>query len=395
MALSLNILAAAPLIVWLYLLLARGGFWRVARQFAPAPAAPGEGPVPAFKVVAILPARNEAQVIADAVRSLLLQDGGDSPHVIVVDDGSTDATAAAALDAAAGLALAGRLSVLTAPPPPPGWSGKVWAMSQGVAAAGRLHPEYLLFTDADIHHDPGEIGMLVSLAVARRADLVSCMVKLHVTTPAERWLIPAFVFFFLKLYPPAWVASPHERTAGAAGGCMLVRAQALERIGGLRSLRSQIIDDCALARAIKGAGGSIWLGLTRHARSTRPYGSAAEIGRMISRTAFNQLRHSWLLLATTLAALLVTYLLPPLLLLSGQPLAMALGAAAWCLMCMAYAPMLRFYGLSAIRALSLPAVALFYAAATVHSAVQYARGHGGQWKGRTQDVRIGVEEPRG
>jgi hopene-associated glycosyltransferase HpnB len=399
---SLYILASAPLIVWLYLLLARGGFWRVARQVA----SPASEPVPdrpvdpapavacASRVVAIIPARNEAPVIADAVRSLLLQEGGHSLHVIVVDDGSTDGTRAAALDAAAGAARAGRLSVLTAPPPPPGWSGKVWAMSQGVAAASRLNPDYVLFTDADIHHEPDELGMLVSLAVARQADLVSCMVKLHVATAAEKWLIPAFVFFFLKLYPPDWIASPRGRTAGAAGGCMLVRAQALERIGGLASLRSQIIDDCALARAIKDAGGSIWLGLTRNARSTRPYGSVAEIGRMISRTAFNQLRHSWLLLAATLAGLMVTYLLPPLLLLSGQPFAIALGASAWILMCLAYAPMLRFYGLSSMRALGLPAVALFYAAATVHSAVQYARGRGGRWKGRDQDVRIGVQEPR-
>jgi len=390
-SLSLDILAAAPLIVWLYLLLARGGFWRVARQFAP-PATDAAGALAAAStVVAVIPARNEAPVIADAVRSLLQQEGGHSLHVIVVDDGSTDGTARAALDAAAGLALVRRLSVLTAPPPPPGWSGKVWAMSQGVAAAATLNPDYVLFTDADIHHDPDELGMLVSLAAARGADLVSCMVKLHVATATEKWLIPAFVFFFFKLYPPAWIASAHERSAGAAGGCMLVRAQALERIGGLMSLRSQIIDDCALARAIKGAGGSIWLGLTRQARSTRPYGSIADIGRMISRTAFNQLRHSWLLLAGTLAGLLLTYLLPPLLLLSGQPLPMALGAAAWILMCVAYAPMLRFYGLSAVRALSLPAVALFYAAATVHSAVQFRRGRGGQWKGRAQDVHVGVE----
>ena len=168
---------------------------------------------------------------------------------------------------------------------------------------------------------------------------------------------------------------------------MLVRRLALERIGGLVSLRSQIIDDCALARAIKHSGGSIWLGLTRSARSARPYGSVAGIGRMISRTAFNQLRHSWLLLAVTLAALLVTYLLPPLLLLlSGHRLSMALGAAAWLLMCIAYTPMLRFYRLSPLWSLGLPAVALFYAAATVHSALQYARGRGGQWKGRAQDV---------
>jgi hopene-associated glycosyltransferase HpnB len=220
------------------------------------------------------------------------------------------------------------------------------------------------------------------------------MVQLQAATTVEKWLIPAFVFFFLKLYPPGWIASPRRRTAGAAGGCMLVRPQALERIGGLRSLRSQIIDDCALARAIKHSGGSIWLGLTRSARSTRPYGSFAEIGRMISRTAFNQLQHSWLLLAATLAGLLVTYLLPPLLLLSGHRLSMALGAAAWLLMCIAYTPMLRFYRLSPTWSLGLPAVALFYAAATVHSAVQYARGRGGQWKGRAQDVRISVEQPR-
>jgi len=176
---------------------------------------------------------------------------------------------------------------------------------------------------------------------------------------------------------------------------MLVRPQALERIGGLRTLRSQIIDDCALARAIKGAGGSIWLGLTRSARSTRPYGSFAEIGRMISRTAFNQLRHSYLLLAATLAGLLLTYLLPPMLLLSGHRLSIALGAATWMLMCIAYIPMLRFYRLSPIWSVGLPAVALFYAAATVHSAVQYGRGRGGQWKGRAQDLRIGAEESRG
>ena len=384
---SLYVLAAVPVLTWLYLLLARGGFWRVSGQFAPLAA----NPALAKNVVAIVPARNEAPVIADAVQSLLQQRGGGSIHVIVIDDGSSDATQAAALAAAAGIGLAAHLSVVTAPPPPAGWSGKVWAMSQGVAAARQLDPDYLLFTDADIHHDADALGVLVSNAEARGADLVSCMVKLQAATTAERWLIPAFVFFFLMLYPPAWIASPRRRTAGAAGGCMLVRPQALERIGGISCLRSQIIDDCALARAIKHSGGSIWLGLTRSARSTRPYASFAEIGRMISRTAFNQLQHSYLLLAATLAALLLTYLLPPLLLLSGHRLSMALGAAAWMLMCIAYTPMLRFYRLSPICSLGLPAVALFYAAATVHSAVQYGRGRGGQWKGRAQDVRVSLE----
>ncbi|HEY4972507.1 MAG TPA: glycosyltransferase, partial [Steroidobacteraceae bacterium] len=202
-----------------------------------------------------------------------------------------------------------------------------------------------------------------------------------------------FVYFFLLLYPPAWIASRESRVAGAAGGCMLIRPTALERIGGLRSIHAQIIDDCALARAVKGAGGCVWLGLTRCAHSTRRYGSLAEIGRMISRTAFNQLRHSYLLLAVTMAGLLITFLLPPLLLLSGHPLSMVFGVAAWILMSISYAPMLRFYGLGPIWSIGLPAVALFYLAATINSAAQYSLGRGGQWKGRVQDQQIGADEP--
>jgi hopene-associated glycosyltransferase HpnB len=386
----MSLLAAVPLLIWLYLLSARGGFWRVSRQFAPLPAKHDF----ASRVVAIIPARNEAAVIGDAVSSLLQQHFTGSMHVVVIDDGSTDGTYSAAVSAAAGVGLSAQLTVITAAPPPPGWSGKVWAMSLGVAAAIGLDPDYLLFTDADIHHDPDQVAMLVSIADAQQRDLVSYMVLLRAVTVAEKCLIPAFVFFFLKLYPPAWIASAHRRTAGAAGGCMLIRPRALERIGGLRTIRSQIIDDCALARAIKAGGGSIWLGLTRSGRSTRAYGSVAEIGRMISRSAFNQLRHSYLLLAATMAGLFLTYLLPPLLLLSGQPLSMALGATAWMLMSISYAPMLRFYGLSPLWSLCLPAVALFYAAATLHSAIQYRLGRGGQWKGRAQDQHIGAEEPQ-
>jgi hopene-associated glycosyltransferase HpnB len=383
------LLAAVPLLIWVYLLTARGGFWRVARSLAPLAANTGV----AKTVVAIMPARDEAAVIGDAVRSLLQQDYAGAIHVIVIDDGSTDGTATAALTAAAGLGYAPRLSVISAAPPPPGWSGKVWAMSQGVTAAMPLDPDYLLFTDADIHHDPDNVAALVTNAEAQRRDMVSCMVRLPTECLAEKALIPAFVFFFFKLYPPAWIASARCRSAGAAGGCMLVRPGALERIGGLRVIRAQIIDDCALARAIKGGGGSIWLGLTLRARSTRCYGSFADIGRMISRTAFNQLRHSYLLLGMTMAGLLLTYVLPPLLLLSARPLAMALGAAAWMLMAIVYAPMLRFYGRSPLWSLCLPAVALFYAAATIRSALQYRLGRGGQWKGRAQDLHISVEEP--
>ena len=387
---TIYLLAAMPLLIWIYLLMARGGFWRVARWLAP----PAANPRLAKTVVAVVPARDEAAVIGDAVRSLLQQDYAGAIHVIVIDDGSTDGTAAVALAAAAATGQARQLSVISAAPPPPGWSGKVWAMSQGVAAAMPMDPDYLLFTDADIHHDSDNLAALVAGAEAQRRDMVSCMVRLPTDGLAEKALIPAFVFFFLKLYPPAWIASAGRHTAGAAGGCMLVRPGALERSGGLRVIRAQIIDDCALARAIKRAGGSIWLGLTLRARSTRSYGSFADIGRMISRTAFNQLRHSYLLLGITMTGLLLTYVLPPLLLLSGRPLPMALGAAAWMLMAIAYMPMLRFYRRSPLWSLCLPAVALFYAAATIRSAMQYRRGCGGQWKGRPQDLHIGVEEPQ-
>ncbi len=381
--LSADILAALPVLIWVYLLAARGGFWRVSRQLPPR--LPQQGPP--RRVVAVVPARNEAAVIGEAVESLLSQRLEGSIHVVVVDDGSSDDTATAAAAAAAKLGRASDLSVIRGAPLPAGWTGKLWAMSQGLAAAGELHPDYLLLTDADIYHDPDNVASLVARAEAERCDLVSYMVRLSAASFAEKCLIPAFVFFFLKLYPPAWIASRRSRTAAAAGGCMLVRPEALARIGGLESFRSQIIDDCALARAVKSSGGAIWLGLTNTAHSVRSYGTFGEIGRMISRTAFSQLRHSYGLLLATLAGLAVTYVAPPLLLLSGDGVAIALGAAAWVSMSAAYRPMVRCYGLGPLWSLTLPAVALFYAAATVHSAVQYGLGRGGHWKGRAQDLR--------
>lgn len=377
-------LCALPLLIWLYLLAARGGFWRVSRQLARASAAP----VAPRRVVAIIPARDEVDVVGDAAQSLLRQRFAGSLHVIVVDDGSTDGTAGAALAAAAAAGAAGRLTVLRGAPLEPGWSGKLWAMSQGIAASSSLDPDYLLLTDADIHHEPDNVAALVATAESDGRDLVSSMVRLSTATLAERCLIPAFVFFFFKLYPPAWISSRSSRVAGAAGGCMLIRPAALARIGGLATIRSTIIDDCALAAAVKAAGGSIRLGLTRTARSLRVYGSFAEIGRMIARTAFHQLRHSYPLLGATLLGLAVTYLTPPLLLLlSGDAIDRGLGAAAWALMSLAYLPMVRFYGLTPLWAPALPAVAAFYAGATLVSAVQYRRGRGGQWKGRVQDLR--------
>ena len=338
-----------------------------------------------------MPARNEAESIAKAVSSLLAQMLTPPLHVIMVDDGSTDGTAEEATRAAAAAGAAERLTVLRGTPPAPGWTGKLWAMSQGVAVASRRDPDFLLLTDADIEYAPEEVAALAARAEAEHLDLVSLMVRLSTATFAERCLIPAFVFFFLKLYPPAWIAAARSTVAGAAGGCMLLRPTALAAAGGLAPIRGCIIDDCALARAVKASGGRIRLGLAQRTRSLRVYGSFAEIGAMISRTAFNQLRHSYLILAATLCGLLVTYLAPPLLLLTHVPVIMGLGAAAWLLMSVCYLPMVRFYRLSPVYTLTLPAVALFYAAATVHSAVQFAAGRGGRWKGRAQDVRSAGE----
>ncbi len=376
-------LAWLPVLIWLYLACARGGFWRVGRLLSTDAAAMGA----VARVVAVIPARNEAAVVGLAVQSLLVQQFAGELHIVVVDDASTDGTAEVVDATAARAGAASRVTVIRGSGPDPGWSGKVCAMARGVEAAGKLQPDYLLFTDADIHHNPDNVARLVANARLLNTDLLSSMVQLAVSNPAERWLIPAFVFFFLKLYPPAWIARSGRVTAGAAGGCMLVRPQALERSGGLAAIRAEIIDDCALARAIKRSGGRLRLCLTRSAHSLRPYGSVAEIGRMIARSAFNQLQHSWLLLLATLLGLALTYLLAPLLLFSGHPPLMAAGAGALLLMSLCYPPMVRFYRVNPLWTLSLPAAAVFYGGACLYSAWQYQRGRGGQWKERSQDSR--------
>jgi hopene-associated glycosyltransferase HpnB len=380
-------LAAVPLFTWLYLLLARASFWRVSSSMSALSSAARLEPPGTAGVVAVIPARDEAQVIGDTVQSLLRQDFSGSLHIIVVDDGSADGMARVAEQAAAALNAADRLHVLAGAPLPSGWTGKLWAMDQGVSAAAALNPDYLLLTDADIHHQPGNVASLVATAQAHDCDLVSSMVELSVQSTAEKCLIPAFVFFFFMLYPPRAVASRRSRTAAAAGGCMLVRPYALARIGGLACIRGELIDDCALARAIKSSGGAIRLDLTRSAHSTRRYGSFGEVGRMISRSAFYQLHHSWWLLALTILGLTVTYLLPPLLLFSPDALVITLGAAAWIAMTISYAPIVRFYRRSPLWSLCLPGIALFYLLATLHSALQYLLHRGGHWKGRVQDVR--------
>lgn len=370
-----------PVLIWVYLLIARGQFWRVAARRAavvPAPAA--------RCVVVLIPARNEARVIGTTVASLARQRFNGFIHLVVIDDDSTDGTGEAAVAAARAAGALPRFTLLRGAALPADWTGKLWALSQGVAAAAELKADYFLFTDADICHGPTSVASLVADAEAHDRDLVSRMVRLSAATSAERLLIPAFVFFFFKLYPPAWVAAPERKLAAAAGGCILIRPEALARAGGLQAIRSKIIDDCALARAVKDSGGRISLELAADTRSLRSYASSTEIGDMISRTAFAQLHHSYLLLAVTLLGLFLTYLLPAGLLLSGDPALVYPGLAALLLMSICYLPMVRFYGLSPLWSLCLPLIALFYAGAVIHSAVQFARGSGGKWKGRAQDA---------
>ena len=256
-------------------------------------------------------------------------------------------------------------------------------MQQGIEKALALKPQFLLLTDGDIQHSPGNVATLVALAERDGYDLVSFMVKLHCRSMAEKLLIPAFVFFFFMLYPPAWIRDPRRKTAGAAGGCILIRPEALARGGGIAAIRSEIIDDCALAAAVKRSGGKVWLGVTPDTCSLRAYGSFAEIERMIARTAFNQLRHSAWLLAGAVAGLALIYLLPLAMLFTKS---WALGVVAYLLMSVAYLPIVRFYGLNMLWALTLPFAAGFFLWATLHSAAKYWSGRGGEWKGRTQDV---------
>jgi hopene-associated glycosyltransferase HpnB len=333
----------------------------------------------------LIPARNEAAVIGVAVTSLARQTFDGFVRLVVIDDASTDETGAAATAAAGASGAAARLTVIRAAPLPRGWTGKLWALSQGLAAAAQFEPDYFLFTDADVWHGPTSLASLVAIAEHGERDLVSHMVRLSTARFAERLLIPAFVFFFFKLYPPAWVAAPGRRTAAAAGGCLLIRPRALARIGGLEAIRSRIIDDCALARVVKDSGGRIWLGLAHDSRSLRSYDSFASISDMISRTAFAQLNHSWLLLGLTLFALFLTYLLPAVLLFADDAVVRWLGFCALLLMSLCYLPMVRFYELSARWSVALPIIAAFYTWAVIHSAVQHARGQGGRWKGRVQD----------
>jgi hopene-associated glycosyltransferase HpnB len=378
-------LGAIGLAAWLYLITARGGFWRSGiRDETDVPA----GLSPYSSIAAVVPARNEAAIIWKSLPSLLNQDYPKPLQVILVDDQSDDGTGQAARLAAASIGAEGRLTVLSGKPLPPGWTGKPWAMKQGVQHAISLEevPRYLLLTDADIAYNRDAVRRLVARTEDRRLVLTSLMVKLRCESFAERALIPAFVFFFQMLYPFSWVNRRSHPVAAAAGGCMLVRSDALEAAGGIDAIRTSLIDDCALGRSMKKQG-AIWLGLTSSVHSLRPYPRFGDIRRMVARSAYDQLGYSRFLLAGTIVAMLLTYILPPALAIFGMGLAQAFGWITWGLMTAAFFPIVRFYGLSPLWAAALPVIASCYMLFTVDSALQHWRGKGGLWKGRVQGRR--------
>lgn len=356
--------------IWTYLALFRGGFWRLKERLRAA------GPALPRKVTAVIPARDEEAGIVAAVASLRSQ--RHPLRIVMADDDSSDATTARALAAGA--------EVVHVRPLPSQWKGKLWAVSEGVQAAGS-DCDYLLLTDADIEYASPDVLSELLAQAAEGYDLVSVMAHLRCDSPAETLLIPAFVFFFFMLYPPAWVSSGRG-PAAAAGGCMLIRREMLEGLGGIAAIRNALIDDCALAQAVRAAGGKVWLGIADdRVLSIRGYGRAGDIRAMIARSAFAQLRHSAWILGGTALGLLVTYLLPPLLLLSGDALAAALGLTAWLIGAAIFVPTVRMYRAPLATALCLPAIAAFYLEATLESAIRYWNGRGGEWKGRIQDVR--------
>jgi hopene-associated glycosyltransferase HpnB len=380
-------ISLVPLAIWAYLLFGRGWFWLCGERDDSAAAAvrPRNEPDTWPSVVAIIPARDEAEMIARTVGSLLRQDYPGPFSVVVVDDQSTDGTAAVALNAASDAYATDRLRIVTGTGPPPGWTGKLSAMRLGLAEveAGATAPEFILFTDADIAYAPDVLTRLVAIARAKNNVLTSLMVKLRCESAAERWLAPAFLFFFQMLYPFAWVNDPQKATAAAAGGCMLVRREALHAAGGLEAVRGALIDDCALGALMKGRG-PIWLGLTESVDSLRAYSTFAEFGRMVSRSAFAELRYSSPRLAGAIGGMALVYLAPPLFAIFARGGAQMAGALAWAMMALSLMPTLRLYGRPLVGGFALPAIAAAYVAFTFDSALQYWRGRGGYWKGRFQ-----------
>jgi len=375
------VIAGLALGIWLYLILFRGGFWLARERDQDEAASQPRSDWPNLAVV--IPARDEAEMLPLSVGSLLAQDYAGKLSIVIVDDGSSDGTAKVANAISADATRHVRL--ISGTPPPPGWAGKVWAMQQGIAhaEAANYAADYLLLTDADIEYAPSAVTRLVGRATVSRTVLTSLMVKLNCGSLSERALIPAFVFFFQMLYPFAWVNWRGASTASAAGGSMLVERLALARAGGIVSISSALIDDCALAKLMKREG-PIWLGLSRDVRSLRSYPHIGDLRRMIARSAYSQLQYSPLLLAATISGMALIFFAPPVLALLGGYPANAVAAGAWAFMTLAYLPILSFYGLSLVWAPALPLIALAYLAFTLDSAFQHWRGRGGVWKGRSQ-----------
>jgi hopene-associated glycosyltransferase HpnB len=376
---SNNIIAAAVLASWFYLMVARGAFWLA--RVRDDDSSPLRNPLPT--VVAVVPARNEADCVAQSIGSLLDQDYPGAFSVILVDDHSSDGTAGIALSAAKLRGASDRLTIVYGQAPPAGWMGKTWAQQQGLARALNQSPppSYVLLTDADIVHAPDTLAWLVAKSLAKGSVLTSLMAKLHCTSFAERLLIPAFIFFFQMLYPFRWVNAPDRTTAAAAGGCMLAQCDALATAGGIAAIRDAVIDDCALAERLKTCG-PIWLGLTERIRSIREYPRLGDIRQMVTRSAYAQLKYSPILLSVAVVGLGLVYVLPALFALFGGGLARALAIASWALMAISFIPTLRFYRMPLPWGAALPAICLIYLAFTIDSAFQHARRGGAMWKGR-------------
>lgn len=363
-----------PLAIWLYLLLARRFFWLLRERDT----APVTEPVRWPAVVAVVPARNEMDVIQHSIASLLAQDYPGDFRVVLVDDQSDDGTG----DLARALNHE-RLTLLPGGARPQGWTGKLWAMRQGVDQASLSAPEFLWFTDADIAHTPDNLRHLVARAEEGHKALVSLMARLSCRTAAEHFLIPAFVFFFDMLFPFGAANDPKSKLAAAAGGCMLARRSALEAAGGIDAIRHHIIDDCALARLLKRQG-PIWLGLTNRAVSLRPYQHLADIRKMVARSAYAQLGYSPLMLLGTLVGLFIVYVAPVIGALFAMYYVQLAAYLAWAIMIVMFQPILRFYRLSPLWGIALPVIGAFYAGFTLDSAIQHWLGKGGLWKGRIQ-----------
>ena len=373
-------LALISFAAWVYLVGFHGRFWRSA------PSLKGIAPSGRARVAVIVPARNEAESIPQSLGSLLAQDDPGELSIILVDDNSTDNTAAIAASLGAGK----RLTIIHGTLLPPGWTGKLWAVHQGLMHHDAQTADFILLTDADIEHAPSHVSTLVAKAQADGLDLVSEMVRLHCATPAERALIPAFVFFFQMLYPFDWARDPRKRLAAAAGGTILVSRAAIDRVEGVSRIRHHLIDDCALAKQIKSSGGRIWLGHSERASSIRIYSRWSDVWNMIARTAYVQLRNSPLLLLGCVAALGLIYLVPPLLTLCAAGIPRMLALFSWFLMALAFQPTLRRYRCSPLWGFALPAISLFYICATVASAIRHYDGRGGGWKERVYPEKPAV-----